>query len=76
MIYVTQGYSLKEFETKEQAFDYIISDVSRHNLSYKQIYNKTDRDVQIIVFQYYTLYMEAYIIHKTMDLRTRRTDND
>ncbi len=74
MIYVTQGYNLKEFETKEEAFNYIDADVRHHELAFKQIYNKSQNGIQVIIFQYWTLYLETYIIHESIDLRTRRIE--
>ncbi|NCA67729.1 MAG: hypothetical protein EOM87_06675 [Clostridia bacterium] len=72
MYYVTKNYITEEFASEEDAYNYIIADLESHHLSYKKVYEQTDNDIQVIVFQYHTLYMEAYIIHKTMDLRTRR----
>ena len=74
MFYVTQGYTLKEFETKEQAFEYIDADVKHHNLAYKQIYNQSQNCIQVIIFQYYTLYLETYIIHNTINLTDKRSN--
>lgn len=70
--YVTKGYNLKEFETEEDAFNYIKADVSRHELSYKEIYNHNENAMQVIIYQYCTLYLETYIIHNEIDLRDRR----
>lgn len=72
MYYVTKNYVTKEFASEGDSYNYIIADLESHHLSYKKVYDKTDNDIQVIVYQYHTLYMEAYIIHQTMDLRIRR----
>lgn len=69
MIYVTNGYTMYEFTTEKQAFDFIHTDVLKHNLSVEQIYNHTENDVQVLIYQYHTLYLETYIIHHKIDLR-------
>lgn len=71
MYYVTHGYLMKEFETEEQAKEYILSDMNKQGLSYQEIFSQTKNDIQVIIYQYYTLYMEVYTIHKKMDLRNR-----
>ncbi len=69
MIYVTNGYTLYEFTTEKQAFDFINTDVLKHNLSVEQIYNHAENGVQVLIYQYHTLYLETYIIHHKIDLR-------
>lgn len=76
MIYVTHDYKTKEFESEQDARRYIIDDMNRQNLSYREVYNHSDEAVQVIVFQYYTLYMETYIVHRQFDLRDRRLNHD
>ncbi len=72
MIYVTHDYKTKEFEDENAARLYIEAEMKKQNLAYQKVFDKNDDGVQIIVFQYYTLYMEAFIIHKQFDLRDRR----
>lgn len=72
MYYVTHGYTMKEFETEKQVKEYILLDMNKQGLSYQEVFNETKNDIQIIVYQYYTLYMEVYTIHKKMDLRDWR----
>ena len=69
MIYVTIGYNLHEFDTEEKAFAFINNDILRHFLNVEQIYNHTENGVQVIIYQYSTLYLETYIIHHKIDLR-------
>ncbi len=69
MIYVTNHYIRHEFETEKEAFDFINNDVLKHNLNVEQVYNHTENDMQIIIYQYHTLYLEPYIIHRKLDLR-------
>ena len=73
MVYLTKDYVMKEFETKEKALEYIKQDLDQHNLSYKLVYRDVQEDVEILIFQYWTLYMEFYIIHKEIDLRETRS---
>ena len=76
MIYVTHDYKTKEFESEQDAYRYITEDMNRQNLSYREVYNHSDEEVQVIVFQYYTLYMETYIVHRQFDLRDRRLNHE
>lgn len=69
MIYVTNGYTMYEFSTEKQAFDFINTDAQKHNLSVEQVYNHTENDMQVLIYQYHTLYLETYIIHHKIDLR-------
>lgn len=69
MIYVTHDYITKKFETNDLAMNYITAEMKKHNLSYSLVFDHTEGDVRVIVFQYYTLYMETFIIHKQFDIR-------
>lgn len=69
MIYITHNYVTKEFETNDPAMDYITTEMNKQNLSYTLVFDHTEGDVRVIVFQYYTLYMETFIIHKQFDIR-------
>ncbi len=69
MIYVTNNYKLNEFETEEKAFAFINTDVLKHNLNVEKVFDHTENDVQVLIYQYHTLYLETYIIHKEIDLR-------
>ena len=69
MIYVTNGYITNQFETEEQALNHIKAEMDEEELSYKVVFDHTEGNVRVIVFQYYTLYMEAFIIHKEFDIR-------
>ena len=66
MIYVTHGYTTKQFETDEQALSYVKAEMDREELSYLPVY---EYGVRVIVYQYYTLYMETFILHKQFNLR-------
>ena len=44
-------------------------EMDEEELSYKAVFDHTEGNVRVIVFQYYTLYMEAFIIHKEFDIR-------
>lgn len=69
MIYITHNYVTKEFETNDPAMDYITTEMNKQNLSYTLVFDHTEGDVRVIVFQYYTLYMETFIVHKQFDIR-------
>ena len=69
MIYITHNYVTKEFETNDPAMDYITTEMNKQNLSYTLVFDHTQGDVRVIVFQYYTLYMETFIVHKQFDIR-------
>lgn len=73
MIYLTKGYKINEFENKDQALEFIKKDLEQHNLNYKLIYQETNEDMEVLIYQYYTLYMETYIIHKEINLRDKRS---
>ena len=73
MIYLTKDYVMKEFENREKALEHIKKDLDQHNLSYKLVYRDVQKDVEILIFQYWTLYMEFYIINKEIDLRETRS---
>ncbi len=69
MIYVTNNYTMYEFNTEKEVFDFINADVLKHNLNVEKIYDHTENGVQVIIYQYHTLYLETYIIHNKIDLR-------
>ena len=69
MIYVSKGYTIKEFDTQEKAMEYIQNDMANQQLSFEKIFDKQNDKIRIIVFQYFTLYTETYIIHENLDLR-------
>ena len=69
MIYVTHDYITKKFDTDTQAFAYIKAEMDKHNLSYNRVFDKESNGVRVEVYQYYTLYMEAFIIHGEFELR-------
>ena len=41
----------------------------KHNLNVEKIYDHTENGVQVLIYQYHTLYLETYIIHNKIDLR-------
>ncbi len=69
MIYVTNNYTMYEFNTEKEVFDFINTDVLKHNLNVEKVYDHTENGVQVIIYQYHTLYLETYIIHDKIDLR-------
>ena len=73
MIYLTKGYIIKEFEDKNQALDFIKQDLDQHKLNYKLIYKDVNEDMEVLIYQYHTLYMETYIIHKELNLKDKRS---
>lgn len=73
MIYLTKGYTIKDFKTKEQAFEYIKQDLDQHKLNYNLVFQANKKDIEIYVYQYHTLYTEIYMIHKDLNLRDKRS---
>lgn len=71
MIYLTKGYTIKDFETKEEALEYIKQDLEQHKLNYKLVFSTKEKDIEILVYQYHTLYTEIYMLHTKFDLRDR-----
>ncbi len=69
MYYVTDHYNIIEFEKEEQAIQYINKDIQKHNLNFEKIYDHTENDIRVIIYQYHTLYMQTYLIHNKIDLR-------
>lgn len=69
MIYVSKGYTIKEFDNKEKAMEFIQNDMTNQQLSFEKIFDEQNDKMRIIVFQYFTLYTETYIIHENLDLR-------
>lgn len=73
MIYLTKGYIIKEFENRNRALEFIKQDLEQHKLNYKLIYKDTNEDMEVLIYQYHTLYMETYIIHKELNLKDKRS---
>ena len=73
MIYLTKGYIIKEFENRNKALKFIKQDLEQHKLNYKLIYKDINEDMEVLIYQYYTLYMETYIIHKELNLKDKRS---
>lgn len=71
MIYLTKDYIIKEFENREQALNFIKEDMDKHNLNYQLVYSHKNKNMEVLIYQYFTLYMETYIIHNDLDLRKR-----
>lgn len=68
MKYVTNGYTTKKFATMEEALEYIKQDLDHYDLKYKKVFDVTNHKLRILVYEYYTLYKEVYIIHDDMEL--------
>ena len=66
---LTHGFKTEKCYTPNEPFEKIERDLKSINLSYKQVFNKCDGKMQVIVYQYPTLYMETFIIHRTRDLQ-------
>ena len=66
---LTHGYETEECYTPNEPFEKIEAYLKSYNLPYEQVFNKSDEKMQVIVYQYSTLYMETFIIHRTRDLQ-------
>ena len=73
MIYLTKGYIIKKFENRNKALEFIKQDLEQHKLNYMLIYKDVNEDMEVLIYQYYTLYMETYIIHKELNLKDKRS---
>lgn len=69
MIHVTYGYTVESFETMDDAQKYIDATLNRHDLAYQKVLDMADGILRVMVYQYCTLYMEAFLIHENMDVR-------
>lgn len=67
MCYVTHGYDVKKFDTEAQALEHI--DYEMGVITNKKIFDETKNGVRVIVYQWYTLYTETYIISDSIDMR-------
>ena len=60
----------QEYKARYAAYiEKIEAYLKSYNLPYEQVFNKCDGKMQVIVYQYSTLYMETFIIHRTRDLQ-------
>lgn len=69
MIYVSKGYTIKEFDNQEKAMEFIQNDMTNQQLKFEKVFDEQNDKMRIIIFQYFTLYTETYIIHENLDLR-------
>ena len=67
MCYVTHGYEVKRYDTEAQALEHI--DYAMSAMTSKKIFDETKNGVRVIVYQWYTLYTETYIISNSIDMR-------
>lgn len=65
---LTNGYETQECQTMGEAFQKIENCLKKNNLSYEKIFDRCDGKMQVIVYQYSTLYMETFIIHRDYNL--------
>lgn len=65
---LTNGYETQECQTMEEVFQKIENCLKKNNLSYEKIFDRCDGKMQVIVYQYSTLYMETFIIHGDYNL--------
>lgn len=67
MCYVTHGYEVKKYDTEAQALEHI--DYEMGVMTNKKIFDETKNGVRVIVYQWYTLYTETFIISNSIDMR-------
>lgn len=65
---VSNGYVIKEFGSIDEVYAHIEKEIGKHNLSYKKVYDHTENEIRVVIFQYCTLYTEVFIIHENYDL--------
>lgn len=66
---VSHGYVIKEFGSIDEVSEYIKKQLTQHNLSYAKVYDHTENEMRVVVYQYHTLYTEVFIIHDDYELR-------
>ena len=64
---LTHGYETEKCSSMEDAMQKIETYLKKFNLSYKQVFNQCNGAMQVIVYQYSTLYTETFIIHRTRE---------
>lgn len=67
MVYVTHRYKVKEYETEEDAVAQIHNEMSA--MTSKKIFDETKNGIHVMIFQWWTLYIEEYVISKSIDMR-------
>ena len=67
MCYVTHRYEVKKYDTEAQALEDI--DYKMGVITSKKIFDETKNGVRVIVYQWYTLYTETFIISDSIDMR-------
>ena len=70
---VTNNYTTLGFNTLAECYEYINNQMKKNNIKFKRIYNrhiftKNKLFMQVIIYQYQTLYMETFIIHEDYNL--------
>ena len=66
---LTHGFKTEKCFTPKEPFEKIESYLKSHSLGYKCVFNQCNGIMQVLVYQYDTLYMETFIIHRTRDLQ-------
>lgn len=67
MCYVTHGYKVKKYDTEAEALERI--DYEMGVLTSRKIFDETKNGIRVIIYQWYTLYTETYIISGSIDMR-------
>lgn len=66
---VSHGYVIKEFGSIDDVSEYIEKQLTQHNLSYAKVYDHTENEMRVVVYQYHALYTKVFIIHDGYELR-------
>lgn len=67
MCYVTHGYEGKKYDTEAQALEHI--DYKMGVMTSKKIFDEEKNGIRVIIYQWYTLYTETFIISDSIDMR-------
>ena len=67
MCYVTHGHEVKKYDTEAEALERI--DYEMGVLTNRKIFDETKNGIRVIIYQWYTLYTETYIISNSIDMR-------
>lgn len=66
MCYVTHGYKTEKYDTEAEALERI--DYEMGVMTSKKIFDEEKNGIRVIIYQWYTLYTETYIISSSIDM--------
>ena len=64
MIYLTDSQNIIEFENKQQALEHISNEIKRYRLGFIKVYDHTENNIQVIIYQFKGIYLKTYILQE------------